>query len=652
MRGRASGVVACVGWGVSGGLCGGSTVGLGEAIYVLASTAPGEYQALVYAAVLYGLVGGLLGAVLGLGVAGVSRGNPPSPGRVWCLSFFGVVTGLGVFIARTVVDRAGYAEQGVPDAVVVWILLGFLAISAVGVWIGTNLLTKTPLKVLPGRKGTLAAWGGLLGLCALFSWAPPPGPGWVLAPAHEQTPQLREKPDVYLIVVDTLRADALGVYGAPPWATPRLDAFAAEAVVFDQAVSAASWTRASVASIFTSQWPSSHGCRTKDAMLGPDVETLAEVLTRNGYATGGFPNNPNITSTFGFDQGFSWYPAEPDYPFGAAESTYALSLYSVLRKGWARASPHRRVQDYYHPAERQVDRALDYIQAQGEARHFLFLHLMEPHDPYFVHPLNGEAVGRADQPDPPANQVDRLKALYAGEVLHADAELGRFFDRLAAEGRYDDALIVVTSDHGEEFQEHGGWWHGVTLYEEQVHVPLLVKLPRRTRGGVRVPWQVRSIDIAPTIADLVGVDIGAGWLGTSLFVDDFDAQLALMRPPVPPALEGTAPEGADAPIEDASTEPFVPPSWGTHPASLPAISEQDFEGYVLQSLRADGKKLIEVLHAPTPDPRLLPAATCFDLLADPEERHNLAGTGSDCEAVLAQPLHDSTGRGANAETPP
>lgn len=657
-----------VGWATSGGLLGGVAVGLTETAWVVASTAPSEYQALVYAAVLYGLVGAGLGVGVGLALLLLRPLGVPGAGRTWCLSFFVILTGLGSFIGERVLDRARYAEQGVPDAVMAWLILGLLLLSLFGVWIGTNLLTKTPLKVLPGRKGTLAAWGGIVGLSFLFSRAPPPGARRVMAPHHPQTALLQAKPDVYVLLVDTLRADALGVYGAQDAASPRIDAFAAEAVVFDQAISAASWTRASVASIVTASLPSQHGCRGKDAMLPPSVETLAEVLQHNGFATGGLPDNPNISGTFGFDQGFDWYPYAPRYPLWARESTYGLSLYGALRLAWARVTPERRVEDYYLPAETQVDRALDWIQAQRGDRHFLFVHLMEPHDPYFSHPYDGEAVGRADTPDPPPGQAAHLRALYADEVRHLDTELGRFFDRLAADGRYDDALIVLAADHGEEFQEHGGWWHGVTAYDEMVHVPLIIKLPGNRAGGTRVPWQVRTIDIAPTVTDLVGVDIGADWVGESVFVDDFDAQLARMRPPVPPVLEGTAPEGAEAPEEgiwevpeEGDAEdleepvedgPFVPPTWADHPASRTAVVEQELDGYLLQALRVEGKKCIEVLRAPTPDPRSLPATACFDLLVDPGEQHDLSGPGSPCAPELADRLHDFTGRGPESDEAP
>jgi len=515
------------------------------------------------------------------------------------------------------------------------VVAGFVLLSLVGVWIGSNLLSKTPLRVLPGPKGTFVAWGGLVGLAFLFSRAVPPVAGGDRVPDRPQA-GLERAPDVILLLVDTLRADALGVYGAGPEATPALDALARDAVVFDQSIAAASWTRPAVASLLTSRWPSGHRCLGKDSMLAPEIETLAETLQGAGYATGGFPNSAHVTAAVGFGQGFDWYPYDPTWPLGAAESSYGLTLYAAARVLLARLEPARRVQHHYHPAEEQLPRALDWVRAQNGARSFLFVHLMEPHDPYFAHPYDGTSVSRATTPDPPPSGLAHHRRLYAGEVAHVDAEIGRFLDALRAEGRYDRSLIVVTADHGEEFLDHGGWWHGTSLYEEQIHVPLLVKLPGNARAGTRVPWQVRSVDIAPTVVATAGLSFGAGWVGDTLFPDELDSWLALLRPPVTPALEGAAPEGAPSP-GPTDAEPYVPPTWADHPGSRPALAEQDFDGYALRALRSDGRKLVRVDAAPPGQPSRLPRVACYDLLADPGERRNRAGDGSGCEIAL-EPL--------------
>lgn len=620
--------------GLSGGVFGGSAVGIAEALYVLSSTTPSEYQALAYGAVLYGLIGATEGVGVGVFVAVGGRWLGWSRGFAWAAGFFTVAASLGAVILNWLVDRTLYQEQGIPRSVQVEILAGLAVASLVGLWLGTVILTKTPLRVLAAPKGTVVGWALLSGLCFLFSLAPSP---WVIhnpAPHHPQAPDAASKPDVLLIHIDALRSDALGVYGAPGEASPNLDAFAGDAVVFEQNITQASWTRASTASLFTSLPPSSHACDARDSALSPTVETLAEVMQRGGYATGGLPNNANVTGALGFGQGFDDYPYQPQYPLGAAESTYALSFYSVVRKWYAGVHAEKRVEDYYMPAETQLARALDFITRQGGDRWFLYVHLMEPHDPYFRHPYDGYAYGRAEFPHPEPEREDELRALYAGEVRHADAELGAFFTRLRQAGVYDRALIIVTSDHGEEFLDHGGWWHGTTLYDEQIHVPLLVKLPGNARAGTRVPWQVRSIDIAPTIAEIAAVEASERWRGEALIGDSFDEMLALGSPPQEP------------PPEEAPTGPWAAPTWADHPASREALSEQDFEGYHLQSLRVEGRKLIEAVRVPPGNPRNQPRAACFDVLTDPGETHDLAGTA--CETALTSWLARAVDR-ARAE---
>jgi hypothetical protein len=203
----------------------------------------------------------------------------------------------------------------------------------------------------------------------------------------------------------------------------------------------------------------------------------------------------------------------------------------------------------------------------------------------------------------------------------------------------DDAIIVVTADHGEEFFEHGGWWHGTTPYEEQIRVPLLVKLAGGARAGSRVPGQVRQVDLAPTLVDLAGFEKHPSWQGDDLFTDSFDADLLLSTPPpVEPPDEGAplAPDGT--PTAPGAAPPWVAPDWSNHPASRDALSEQDYEGYDLQSLRRRGKKMIQALRVPAGNARNQAPVQYYDLVADPLEASNLAGSGSGDEAALKAAL--------------
>lgn len=597
--------------GVGGGLLGGSAAGVLEAMWVLTSTTPSEYQAVLYGALIHGALG--FGAGVGFGgvAALASTVVRVSPAFAWCASFFGAWSGLGWFILRYLLNKEVYGEAGVPIEAVVGVGVALLAVSAVGVWFGHNLLTKTPLRPLTRPKGSAALWGGGLGLAVMVAVAPAPAAVGLEVPAHPQD-GTETRPNVVFILVDALRYDALGIdtigtdAGLGPTDSPNLDAFAADGIVFEQSIVAAPWTRASVASLFTGVPASTHGCSGKNAVLRQDVVTLAEALAGANYATGGFPNNPNVTAALGFAQGFDWYPYAPRYPLGATGSSYALSMYSVARKAYARVQPSKRVDEYYAPAEVQLQRVHSWIGAQGRDRWFSYVHLMEPHDPYFAHPYNGQAVARAADPRPPAERARELRAMYQGEVRHMDEELGRFFAKLKQDGQYDSALIVVTSDHGEEFQEHGGWWHGATLFDEQIRVPLLVKLPHNDRAGTRVPWQTRAIDIPATLLDLSGVPIPPDWQGETLFSDDFDQQLAVTLPP---------------PVEPGDPVlPWTRPTWGQLPASRAALSELDFDGLVLQSFRAEGKKLVE---APRSRERNQPSESVYDLWMDPGEQRPL-----------------------------
>jgi arylsulfatase A-like enzyme len=209
----------------------------------------------------------------------------------------------------------------------------------------------------------------------------------------------------------------------------------------------------------------------------------------------------------------------------------------------------------------------------------MFLHYMEPHDPYFVHPYNGEAYARVANPNPDPSLADKYRAAYDGAIKFLDDELAKLFAELKKQGLYDESLIVLTADHGEEFHEHGGWWHGTTLYDEQLAVPLLIKAPTGGPSGIVNDHVVSSLDIAPTIIATAGIAVPKTMVGKALGL------------------------GADA----AAPRDH-------------AFAESELEGNSLQAYRSGGMK---VIHANAGNPRGLPEHQLFDVGADPGEQKDL-----------------------------
>jgi len=641
--------------GVASGALAGSLVGLGEALYVLGGADTGEYVAFVYGAVLYGIIGMAMGGGIGVGLAILGKiWKGLSHELAWALAFVGVITPLGLVIARYVVNKAVFQEGGVPTTWMLGMLVAFGLNALLDLWLVPVFLKRTPLKVLLGVKGGIASWLALVALAAIFSFAPgSAGADGEMAPAKGISEALSDKPDVVLVVVDTLRADHLGTYGNDQGLTPALDDFADDAVVFEQYITHASWTRASFASLYTSMLPSCHNCILKVEQLPDDVETLAEAMNAHGYVTGGLPNNINVTRSFNFQQGFDYFSYQsPSYIAGATESAAQLSMYNVVRKLRDKvAGDARRVEDYYQPAETVLGVARNFISANQtvQNRSMLVVHLMEPHDPYFAHPYDGSAVGRAWHPNPDPSEADSLRSLYRGEVQHLDQQLGEFLGWMKEQGLYDDTLIVLTADHGEEFHEHGGWWHGITLYEEQVHVPLIMKLPKGELAGSRVPWQVRQMDVTPTIAELTGAPASGLWQGRSLFGDDERAALAALAAPPPPPVEDDSEDEAGEGTDDANAVEDAEGADAVEEVAAPAgpdlealarlmVSEQNFEGNDLGAVRKGTWKYIRANEG---NPRGLDVDELYDLSVDPHEQNNLAGREGAAQAELSRILRET-----------
>jgi arylsulfatase A-like enzyme len=423
------------------------------------------------------------------------------------------------------------------------------------------------------------------------------GPGSGGERFHGGVPaKLTDRPNVLLIMVDTLRADHLSCYGAEIQ-TPNMCSLLDRRGSLFQGFANASWTKPSTASLLTGLLPSTHNVMSKPASLSPEIDMLSEVLKESGYTTGGIVSNPNLTSSFGFEQGYDeYYFMGPDYLFGAEESASKLIIYNIVRAVWFKLNKGLRFGDFYQDSVVMNSKATEWFDAHQADRFFLFLHYMDVHDPYFEHPYNGYGIARVSNQNPDASQAEEMHRLYNGEIAYLDENIGHLFDHMKKQGIYDDTMIVLVSDHGEEFQEHGGWWHGLTLYEEQIHVPFLIKWPKgsATPAASSTDELARLIDVAPTVIAATGLEI-------------------------PPAMQGI-----DLMSDGANRSP----------KDREVYSEEDHEGNVLWSLRTKEMKLIV---ANEDNPHGLPARALFDVNADPGETKNLSdGSHKQQEDMLAE----------------
>ena len=634
--------------GALGGAAAAAMLGLAEAAWLLQTNGAPDTRSPLYAVVLYGLLGLPFGAVAGAIVGALKEKLSLNSGHASGLGVAFAVTPLGLFLLRYQVNKVVFAERGVP---LTW-MLGFVALFAViGVvfaYVLPRLMGEETAEkltnpiILANEWLTLAA----VGVAALFIG----GGGAVGVDQAHNKPipaDMADRPNVLVILVDTLRHDYIGAYGKRDIATPNMDALAADGILFEQAISQASWTRPSVASVFTSRIPSGHSTQVKAARLPDEVTTWAEQLGEAGVVTGGLAGNINVTETFNFNQGFDTFQYEaPTYPFWGSESVFGLTWYKVVLKLSERLLPGTRVEDYYQPAPVVFGDAKQFIEANSNSRWFLWAHTMDPHDPYFEHPsINGSGTedwsgvgyARAGNEHPDPSDLPEMKRLYDEEVRYFDRELGVFIAWLKETGRYDNTVIVLHADHGEEFNEHDGFWHGTSLYDEAIRVPLLIKPAKGGPTGVRAPFQVNLIDVAPTVAGQLGVAPHDSWQGRDLipvvsgWVQDEAAKAraaAEAEAAAKAALEASTNEESDAPAEAAPPAPAEEPDpceLRTHPLDQPAISEIDFEGNLVKSLRTRGYKFI--LAAPN-STRGLTERELFDVYNDPGETMNLAGQGS------------------------
>jgi len=368
-------------------------------------------------------------------------------------------------------------------------------------------------------------------------------------------------PNILLITLDTTRHDRMGFLGSKRGLTPNLDAVAKQAIVFTRAYSHVPITTASHATILTGTYPQFNHVNDFGVPLSPTLPDLPDLLHQHGYRTGAVVGSlildPLDGTAPGFDRGFDVYDA---------------------------GFRPRRHEDRYKTVERRggevVDHALGWLSQLENGPFFLWVHLYDAHDPY----------------DPPEPYKSRFRAQpYDGEIAYADSALGKLFDQLRKHGLYDETVIAVMADHGESLGAHGENTHGIFLYDETLHVPLLIKLPLNHEGGKRIDTRAGLVDVAPTLLALAGISSPREMQGESL--------LKFLRP-------------------DAAAE------------ERPAYAETDYphRGFGWSSLRAlrSGKYLY--IQAPQRE--------LYNQAADPDAAHNLAAQSVAVSDTLAGQLDE------------
>jgi arylsulfatase A-like enzyme len=324
--------------------------------------------------------------------------------------------------------------------------------------------------------------------------------------------------NLLLISIDTLRADHLGCQGYHRDTSPNLDQLAKEGVLFENLTAAAPWTVPSHMSMFTSLYPSVHGVQTVSDRLGEGVPTLAQCLAQSGYLTAAFVTGPVLNHRLGFNRGFQFYD---DF---TANLTVTHKLASIYMTG------SELPMVVTNPII--TDLATQWLQKHSRERFFLFLHYWDCHYDYVPPPpfdkkFDPDYTGKEDGrhlferqqeivQQISARDLAHLVALYDGAIAHTDEHVGKILQLLQDLGLSEKTLVIVTSDHGEGFLEHGRLLHGNSVYEELLHVPLVMRLPGVIPAGKRIAGNVSHVDLMPTALGLLRLAGAAQMQGIDL----------------------------------------------------------------------------------------------------------------------------------------
>jgi arylsulfatase A-like enzyme len=430
------------------------------------------------------------------------------------------------------------------------------------------------------------------------------------APHREPAPPIPtfDKPHVILISLDTLRPDYLGFYGHPWVKTPHLDALAKEAVVLDDCSTPVPTTLASHTSLFSGLYPRRHGVPRNGYVVHDANVTMAELLGDAGYDTAGFIGSFALSSRFNIDQGFQHYD---EYPDGAG-------FYTPKHADDIRTRERN--------AESVTDAVMDYLDsATIDSPLFLFAHYFDAHAPYSVPASHGDSYRTRTEAPPHRDAADairgrleyltgqsefrdasRLIRLYAEQITYLDEHLGRLLRYFEDRSVLDNAIVVVTSDHGESLWNHAPYFdHGQAVYQDTIRTVGLIRLPGGRHGGTRITYPTSNLDLLPTILANLGIDAPPEQHGMALRFEDGDT---------PPALR---PLFAEA-TKPSTVEPEGEDVW---------INREK-----ARSIRLGKWKLIHT-------PYLNDQIELYDLETDPGERQNLTSETSLSERLTD--LHDT-----------
>jgi len=446
---------------------------------------PAVWTLLVVACLGLAVCAGLLAARSALAAAPPRPGERRGPG----IALFPAFAAVGLLALVWFLEYRSVAVLAVPLAAG----LGVLA------WVALAWLRR--------------AYGSLTPLASLFAWigiAAGVAASWGDRASDPLEGRVDGPSPVVLITVDTLRSDHVSYLDGDAPATPTFDRLLADSFVFEQARSAAPWTKPSLASLLTGLSPMVHGTTNRRARLPQGIRTLAERFQEAGYATGGVGLNVHLEHAFRFGQGFADYrfPALPEYGISVGSK-----VLEALRPN--------RFPELFPSTTAITDVAVDWVRTHRDVPFFLWVHSLDPHWRYeppaqdVPEEWRGGELFWGDHGTVTAVQAGNLKLgpadrdyvrmLYEGEIRYTDRELGRLIRELKELGLYDRALIAFASDHGEEFWEHGRFEHGHTLYDEVLRVPLAFKLPENASVG-RSDVAVSTESLTPTLVELAGLE--------------------------------------------------------------------------------------------------------------------------------------------------